>query len=157
MLTLKVWRDRFGSIWQVDGTTFLIVVSNVDPIFKTPKTTTILLTVMGSMPSRFGVRFHALPSLSNQYHLLVETPAANLSQADNGWMFPIASVSIKISARRAPVPGPFKAFIVEPAGPHLETSRYIHLNPLDAAASVALMADRRSRLRRTRADMVRSV
>jgi putative transposase len=103
------------------------------PIFKTAEDYGRFLAVMGVMPSRFGIRFHAYTLLSNQYHLLVETPAANLSQAVQ-WLNVSYSVWFNQKYRRAgPLfQGRFKAFIVEPAGPHLEISRYIHLNPLNA-------------------------
>ena len=101
------------------------------PIFKTGGDYEHFLTVAALMPSRFGIRFHAYALLSNHYHLLVETPAANLSQAVQ-WLNVSYSVWFNRKYRRVgPLfRGRFKAFVVEPAGPHLEVSRYIHLNPL---------------------------
>ena len=113
------------------GTTSSTVGIERRPIFKTAEDYDHFLAVMGLMPSRFGIRFHAYALLSNHYHLLVETPAANLSQAVQ-WLNVSYSVWFNRKYRRAgPLfQGRFKAFIVEPAGPHLEVSRYIHLNPL---------------------------
>jgi REP element-mobilizing transposase RayT len=37
--------------------------------------------VLGELPARFGVRVHAYALMPNHYHLLIQTPEANLSQA----------------------------------------------------------------------------
>jgi REP-associated tyrosine transposase len=101
------------------------------PIFKTAEDYDHFVTVAGTMPARFGIRVHAYALLSSHYHLLVETPDGNLSQALR-WLNVSYSGWFNRKYRRVgPLfQGRFKAFIVEPAGPHLEISRYIHLNPL---------------------------
>src|SRR5271165_2170299 len=106
------------------------------PIFKTAEDYDHFVTVAGMMPARFGIRIHAYALLSNHYHLLVETPAGNLSQAVQ-WLNVSYSVWFNRKYRRAgPLfQGRFKAFIVEPAGPHLEIGRCIHLNPLQTLRS----------------------
>jgi putative transposase len=129
------------------------------PIFKTAEDYNHFMTVTGSMPSRFGVRIHAYALLNNHYHLLVETPAGNLSQAVQ-WLNVSYSVWFNRNYRRGgPLfQGRFKAFVLEPAGPHLEVSRYIHLNPLQTLRRLSGRADSRSSKAAeagTRADLVR--
>src|SRR6478736_3256730 len=115
------------------------------PIFKTPEDYDHFVALAGLMPSRFGIRVHAYALLSSHYHLLVETPAANLSQAVQ-WLNVSYSVWFNRKYRRdGPLfRGRFKAFILEPAGPHLEVSRYIHLNPLQTLRDRSTRAQGRS-------------
>jgi putative transposase len=39
------------------------------------------LELLGVLPTRFGLRIHGYALMGNHYHLQVETPKANLSQA----------------------------------------------------------------------------
>jgi REP element-mobilizing transposase RayT len=39
------------------------------------------LELLSDMPQRFGVRLHAYALMSNHFHLLIETPEANLSRS----------------------------------------------------------------------------
>jgi REP element-mobilizing transposase RayT len=39
------------------------------------------LELLGELPERFGTRVHGWVLLDNHFHLLVETPEPNLSQA----------------------------------------------------------------------------
>jgi putative transposase len=126
------------------------------PIFKTAEDYDHFVTVAGMMPARFGIRIHAYSLVSNHYHLLVETPAGNLSQAVQ-WLNVSYSVWFNRKYRRAgPLfQGRFKAFIVEPAGPHLEISRYIHLSPLQTLRPVRAEGRSLKPAAGTRADVVR--
>jgi putative transposase len=136
------------------------------PVFKTSEDFDHFITVVGLMPSRFGIRVHAYALLSNHYHLLVETPAANLSQAVQ-WLNVSYSVWFNRKYRRGgPLfRGRFKAFVLEPAGPHVEVSRYIHLNPLQTlryrsghseGRSSKLTAAKRADLVREHVSLIRS-
>jgi putative transposase len=89
------------------------------------------IRVLGELPARFGVRVHAYALMPNHYHLLIQTPNANLSQAIQ-WLN--VSYSIWFNRKRHRVgplfQGRFKAVLVAPDGAHLQVSRYLHLNPV---------------------------
>ena len=82
-----------------------------------------------ALPQRFGVRMHAYALMNNHYHLLLETPAANLSQAMQ-WLN--VSYSVWFNRRRGRVgplfAGRFRAKPVDADAHLLEVSRYVHLN-----------------------------
>jgi REP element-mobilizing transposase RayT len=84
---------------------------------------------LARLPERFGVVIHAYALMDNHYHLLVETPEANLSQAMQ-WLN--VSYSVWFNRRRGRVgplfAGRFRAQPVEADGHLLEVSRYVHLN-----------------------------
>jgi putative transposase len=84
---------------------------------------------LSELPSRFGVVVHAYAQMQNHYHLLLETPRANLSQAVQ-WLNVSYSVWFNRRHQRVgPVlAGRFKAKLVEADDAVLEVSRYIHLN-----------------------------
>ena len=86
---------------------------------------------LADLPSRFGVRVHAHALMPNHYHLLLQTPQANLSQAMQ-WLNVSYGVWFNHKHRRVgPLfQGRFKAIPVAPDGLHLQVSRYIHLNPV---------------------------
>jgi Transposase IS200 like len=69
--------------------------------------------------------------MPNHYHLLVQIPQANLSQALQ-WLNVSYSVWFNRKHRRVgPLfQGRFKAVLVATDGHHREVSRYIHLNPI---------------------------
>jgi len=80
---------------------------------------------------RFGIVIHAFVLMDNHYHLVVETPSANLSQAMQ-WVN--VSYSVWFNRRRGRVgpvfQGRFKAVVAEPGAYAVELSRYVHLNPV---------------------------
>lgn len=84
---------------------------------------------LGELPSRFGVVVHVYALMENHYHLLLETPQANLSQAVQ-WLNVSYSIGFNRRHRRVgPLfAGRFKAKLVEADSSVLEVSRYIHLN-----------------------------
>lgn len=93
---------------------------------------------------RLGIVLHAYVLMNNHYHLVVETPAANLSAAMQ-WVN--VSYSVWFNRRRGRAghvfQGRFTAVVVEAAAYAVELSRYVHLNPvrvrrlgLDKAARV---------------------
>ena len=61
--------------------------------------------VLGQLPSRFGVLVHAYALMPNHYHLLVQTPEANLSQAIQ-WLN--ASYSVWFNRKHYRVGPPFR-------------------------------------------------
>jgi putative transposase len=89
------------------------------------------LEYLASATERYGAAIHAYCLMSNHYHLLLETPEANLSQIMrhiNG----AYTIYFNIKRKRAGhlFQGRFKAILVEADEYAMELSRYIHLNPV---------------------------
>ncbi|PKF63771.1 hypothetical protein CW745_02735 [Psychromonas sp. psych-6C06] len=83
---------------------------------------------------RFGLVIHAYCLMPNHYHLLVQTPRANLSRC----MRHINGVYTQRFNRLRKTDGPlfrgrYKALIVDVDNYFLQVSRYIHRNPIDCA------------------------
>jgi putative transposase len=96
------------------------------------------IRVLGELPSRFGVLVHAYALMPNHYHLLIQTPEANLSRAIQ-WLNVCYRVWFnRTHCRVSPLfQGRFKARLVAPDGSHLQVSRYVHLNLGVTYAAVA--------------------
>ena len=82
---------------------------------------------------RSGFRVHAFVLMSNHYHLLLETPQANLSRG-MGWLQ--NAFTRRINTRHALwghlFGGRYKAILVEPGNCFWALLDYIHLNPVRA-------------------------
>ncbi len=100
-------------------------------IFRSPADSRHFLQLLAQLPTRFGLLIHCYALMPNHYHLLVQTPQANLSQAVQ-WLNVSYSVWFNRKHRRVgPLfQGRFKAVLVATDGHHREVSRYIHLNPI---------------------------
>jgi len=100
-------------------------------LFRDDRDRVHFLELVGAASERFGVLIHAYVLMDNHYHLMVETPAANLSQAMQ-WVN--VSYSVWFNRRRGRVgpvfQGRFKAVVVEATAYAVELSRYVHLNPI---------------------------
>jgi putative transposase len=101
------------------------------------------LELLSELPSRFGVRLHAYVLMDNHYHLLMETPEANLSRALQ-WLNVSYSVWFNRRHRRSGhlFQGRFKAVLIEEDSGFQRVGRYVHLNPVRV---VGLGLDKRSR------------
>ena len=93
------------------------------------------LELVGEMVERYGVVIHAYGLMPTHYHLLAQTPNANLSRAIQ-WLN--ASYSKWINGRAGDVghvfSGRFKSVSVDGEGAWAEElSDYIHLNPVRIA------------------------
>jgi len=91
------------------------------------------LGVLDRVVSRFHLLLHAYCLMDNHFHLVVETPEANLSKA----MRQLNGVYIQVFNRRHRrvghvLQGRFKAIVVEREGYLLELCRYVVLNPVRA-------------------------
>ena len=89
------------------------------------------LAVLAHAVERYRLRLHAYVLMDNHYHLLVETPEANLSLALrhlNG----VYTGAFNRAHRRVGhlFQGRFKAIVVDKESYLLELSLYIHLNPV---------------------------
>jgi REP element-mobilizing transposase RayT len=82
---------------------------------------------------RFGIKIHTYCLMTNHYHLLAETPQANLSQAIKWINVSYAGYFNRKHQRRGHLfQGRFKSILVD-ADEYLKPlSRYIHLNPIRA-------------------------
>ena len=82
---------------------------------------------------KFGIVIHAYVLMTNHYHLLIETPEANLSRAMhyiNGAYTSYLNMRKKRSGHL--FQGRYKSIIVDSDSYLLELSRYLHLNPVSA-------------------------
>jgi putative transposase len=100
-------------------------------IFRAPADYHQFLQLLAQLPTRFRLLVHCYALMPNHYHLLLQTPQANISQAVQ-WLNVSYSVWFNRKHRRVgPLfQGRFKAVLVAPDGHHREASRYIHLNPI---------------------------
>jgi putative transposase len=92
------------------------------------------LQLLGEATERFGIGIHAYVLMDNHFHLLVETPEANLSRTIQ-WLS--VSYSIWFNRRHQRVghlfQGRFKSVLVEDNAGWQLLARYIHLNPVRVA------------------------
>jgi len=118
---------------EVPGGKYYVTVrgKNGLPIFQREKDRVRFLDSLSRLSSRLGVRVHAYVLMDDHYHLLVETPEANLSR----W---IRSLNVSYSRwlnrrhRRtgAFVQGRFKAILIADGRDLQRVARYLHLNPV---------------------------
>ncbi len=92
--------------------------------------------LLGECVGRHGVRLHAYALMSNHYHLLVQTPHANLSRAAQWLNVAYVVWFNRRHGRVGPLlQGRFKAVPVDGEGAWaLDLSVYLHLNPVRVAA-----------------------
>jgi len=104
------------------------------PIYRDDSDRTHFLELLGEATDRFGIRVHAYALMDNHYHLLMQTPEANLSRAMQ-WLNASYSMWFNRRHRRAGhlLQGRFQALIVEDDGGWQEVARYVHLNPVRLA------------------------
>jgi len=91
------------------------------------------LRTLGEACERAGFRVHAFVLMTNHYHLLLETPEANLS-AGLGWFQNAYTRRINTRHRLWGhlFGGRYKAIVVEEGNWFWEVLDYIHLNPVRA-------------------------
>jgi len=100
-------------------------------VFKSHTDRERFLGYLESATTRYDAVIHAYCLMNNHYHLLMETPAGNLSQIMrhlNGAYTTYFNVKRKRSGHL--FQGRYKAILVEADEYATELSRYIHLNPL---------------------------
>ena len=106
-------------------------------IFKSQRDREKFLSYVESAVVRYGAVVHTWCLMSNHYHLLLETPAGNLSQIMrhiNGAYTTYVNVKRKRAGHL--FQGRYKAILVEADAYALELSRYMHLNPVRASMVV---------------------
>ena len=113
------------------------------PIYRDDSDRAHFLELLGEATKRFAIRVHAYVLMDNHFHLLVETPEANVSRAMQ-WLN--VSYSIWFNRRHGRAghlfQGRFQSVVVEDDAGWQEVARYIHLNPVRIAG---LGLDKRQR------------
>lgn len=102
-------------------------------IFKSQNDREKFLIYLESATERYGAVIHAYCLMSNHFHLLLETPRANLSEIMRH-IVGAYTTYFNIKRKRAGhlFQGRYKAILVEADEYAAELSRYIHLNPVRA-------------------------
>ena len=86
---------------------------------------------MATLPERFGVRLHTYVLMPNHYHLQIETPRLNLSEAIRWLNISYAVWFNRKTRRNGPLlQGRFKAVVHDPGEAGWTIHEYIHLNPV---------------------------
>jgi putative transposase len=87
--------------------------------------------LLASLVERFGARVHTYALMPNHYHLQIETPRLNLSEAIR-WLNVSYAIWFNRKARRSGplLEGRFKAVVHDPAEAGWTIHEYIHLNPV---------------------------
>ena len=92
-----------------------------------------LKTILERTKERYGYLLHGYVFMSNHYHLLIETPRANIKQImQNINTSYTVFVNKKYGRSGHLFQGRYKAFIVDKERYLLALGRYIHLNPVRA-------------------------
>ena len=105
-------------------------------IFRNDRDRERFLSYLQGAAHRYGAKFHCYCLMRNHYHLLLETPAGNLSQIMhhiNGAYPTYFNIKRKRSGHL--FQGRYHAVLVDVDSYALELSRYIHLNPVRAGAA----------------------
>ena len=100
-------------------------------IFKNERDRERFLLYAEAAVQRYGAVIHAYCLMDNHYHLLIQTPLANLSEI---MQYINGSYTTYINTKRQRVghlfQGRYKAILIDADTYAQELSRYIHLNPI---------------------------
>jgi REP element-mobilizing transposase RayT len=116
------------------------------PIFRDDEDRRTFLATLGEGCEEFGLRLHAYCLMPNHYHLLVETPRANLSRGV-GWLQTTYTIRFNRRHRRSGhlFQGRFKAHVIDAEDYARQLVCYVHLNPVRPRNKEAIVpADRRA-------------
>lgn len=105
-----------------------------EPVFLDDRDHEIFLDTLAEACDRTGWRIHAFVLMGNHYHLLLETPEANLVDGMR-WLQGTYTKRFNIRHKQFGhlFQGRYKALVVDPSGDYFSTlSSYIHLNPARA-------------------------
>ena len=102
-------------------------------LFKDKRDRERFLECLKTIVDRFSLKIHVYCLMTNHYHLLIETPDANLSRAIQWLNLSYAAYFNRKQNRQGHLfQGRFKSILVEAETYLKELSRYIHLNPVRA-------------------------
>ncbi len=105
-----------------------------EPVFRTNRDNEMFLDTLAEVCGRTGWRVHAFVLMGNHYHLLIETPEANLV---DGMRWLQGTYTKRFNIRHKEwghlFQSRYKALVVDTEGDYFQTvSSYIHLNPARA-------------------------
>jgi putative transposase len=107
--------------------------NNQEKIFKNDRDKEKFLEYLQIAAERFSIIIHTYSLMNNHYHLLVETPEANLSVAMQWINVSYATYFNRKRGRHGHLfQGRFRAILIEADAYLKHLSRYIHLNPVRA-------------------------
>jgi len=118
---------------EFDGAVYHVMARGNErrEVFRNDSDRLRLLETLAEMVERFGTRLHAYCLMPNHYHLLVETPRANLSQS-LAWLQTTYTVRFNRRHRRSGhlFQGRFQAQLVDAEEYGRWLVRYVHYNPV---------------------------
>jgi REP element-mobilizing transposase RayT len=104
-----------------------------DDIFYETEDRERFLSILSRTKERYGFLLHAYALMNNHFHLLIETPKANVSQImQNINTSYTVYVNRKYQRNGHLLQGRFKGIVVDKDRYLIALSRYIHLNPVRA-------------------------
>jgi len=117
-------------------------------VFRDDEDRQLFLATLEAATEEYGLRLHGFCLMPNHYHLLVETPRANLSRAI-GWLQTTYTIRFNRRHRRSGhlFQGRFKAHVVDAEDYARQLVCYVHLNPVRPSDKNAIVpVDRRAAL-----------
>jgi putative transposase len=105
--------------------------NNRESLFKDDVDRQAFLTILAQSVDTYQIRIHSFVLMNNHWHLLVQTPLANLSEFMRRFNITYTSHYNRRHKRVGHLyQGRYKSFLVEEDGYLNMVSRYIHLNPV---------------------------
>lgn len=103
------------------------------PIFFDDQSGGLFVELLSELPERYGVRVHGYALLPNHFHLLLQTPNANLGRAMQFLCGTYALRMDRIYEWDGPMfKGRYRNRVVEDEGDWRDLLAYVHLNPVKA-------------------------
>lgn len=120
---------------EYDGAVYHITARGNEkrPIYRSEKDYVGFLDILEMLPTKFDVIVHGYALMRNHYHLLLETPRANLGKAMHYLNATYTGFFNRRHNRAGHLfQGRYKGLLIEKDRYLLSVSRYIHLNPVRA-------------------------
>ncbi|GAB6063777.1 helix-turn-helix domain-containing protein [Deferrisoma palaeochoriense] len=114
---------------EFPGATYLVTAKALPRRrwFRTADEAAALVVRLPEIVDAYGVRVHAACVLPDHYHLLLETPRANLSRAVHRWN---TFLTARVKAEGPILRGRFRALLIDPEDWLVPLSVRVHLNPV---------------------------
>ena len=120
---------------EFEGATYHVMCrgNRQNPIFKDPRDHEIFLETLEEVSNRNGWKIHAFVLMGNHYHLLLETPEANLVDGMR-WLQGVYTQRFNIRHKEWGhlFQGRYKALLVDEGEYFRAVADYVHLNPVRA-------------------------